>query len=82
MLFRSQAIRFHHKPSEGPKLAALIHLADYASRFLVNGGGWSSYAISVEQSSLAACGLKIEDIQRVVLRLCQDQESINSYASM
>jgi putative nucleotidyltransferase with HDIG domain len=77
-----QAIRFHHKPSEGPKLAALIHLADYASRFLVNGGGWSSYAISVEQSSLAACGLKIEDIQRVVLRLCQDQESINSYASM
>ena len=76
------AIRFHHQPGQGPKLASLIHVADYASRYVGNPGGWSGYAITVDPSALGVCKLKMEDIQRVVLRLCQDRESIESYASM
>lgn len=76
------AIRFHHQPGQGPKLASLIHVSDYASRYVGNPGGWSGYAITVDPSALGVCKLKMEDIQRVVLRLCQDRESIESYASM
>jgi len=75
-------IRFHHEPGNGPKLSSLIHVADYASRYIGNPGGWSGYAITVDPSAAGMCQLRLEDVQRVVLRLCQDRDSIESYASM
>jgi putative nucleotidyltransferase with HDIG domain len=78
----SDAVAFHHQPSKDHKLASLVHLADYASRFVSNPGGWSSYAIKVDPAALAICHLRLDDIQRVVLHVSQDRGTIDTYANI
>jgi HD-like signal output (HDOD) protein len=78
----SDAVAFHHQPTKDHKLASIVHLADYASRFVSNPGGWSSYAIKVDPSALATCKLRLDDIQRVVLHVSQDRATIDTYANI
>jgi len=63
-------------------LGSLVHLADYASRFVANPGGWSSYAIKVDPAALAICHLRLDDIQRVVFHVSQDRAAIDNYATI
>ena len=78
----SDAVAFHHQPTKDHKLASLVHLADYASRFVNNPGGWSSFAIKIDPTALATCHLRLEDIQRVVLHVSQDRATIDTYANI
>lgn len=78
----SDAVAFHHEPAKDQKLAAVVHLADYASRYVANPGGWSSYAIKVDPAALATCKLRLDDIQRVVLHVSQDRSAIETYANI
>lgn len=78
----SDAVAFHHQPAQDQKLASIVHLADYASRFVANPGGWSSYAIKVDPAALAICHLRLDDIQRVVFYVSQNRETIETYANI
>jgi putative nucleotidyltransferase with HDIG domain len=78
----ADAVAYHHRPRGDQKIAAIVHLADYASRFVVNPGGWSGYAILVDPSALAICRLRLEDLQRVGLHVGQDRKAIDNYVSM
>ena len=76
------AVAFHHQPTKDHPLASIIHLADYASRFISNPGGWSSYAVTVDPTALATCKLRLDDIQRVVFHVAQDRATVETYANI
>lgn len=78
----TDAVAFHHQPQKDQKLAALIHLADYASRFVTNPGGWSGYATKVDPAAFEICHLRPDDIQLVVLHVIQDRASIEKYSNI
>ncbi len=77
-----EAVAFHHQPTKDQRLASIIHLADYAARFISNPGGWSSYAVKVDPAALATCKLSLDDIQRVVFHVSQDRETVSTYANI
>ena len=76
------AVAFHHQPTKDHWPASIIHLADYASRFISNPGGWSSFAVKVDPAALATCNLRLDDIQRVVFHVALDRETVDTYANI
>ena len=76
------AVAFHHQPAKDQKLASIIHLADYSSRFISNPGGWSSYAVTFDPAALATCKLRLDDIQRVVFHVSQDRATVDTYSNI
>jgi putative nucleotidyltransferase with HDIG domain len=75
------AVTFHHAPSKEQKLSSIIHLADYAARFVKPPGGFWNLSIPVNADSLDACKLRLVDFERVVIHIANTREEVEQYAT-
>ena len=75
------AIEHHHTPSPSHQLAAIVHIGDYAARYINATGGLQSFRILLNPEALEISQLRLDDIERVILHILHDQETLNLYTS-
>lgn len=75
------AIRHHHNPKASHQMAAIVHVADYASRFISATGGLANFRVKLKPEALEFSGLRVDDIERVILNILNDQETLNLYTA-
>lgn len=73
------AVRYHHSPTAKHPLAAIVHIADYAARFITATGGFLNFRVKLKTEALEISKLNLSDLERVILHILHDKETLRLY---
>lgn len=74
-----EAVANHHQPvtQPGPKLSALVHVADVIALEAGTAPGWGSYAMRPDEAAVTALGLDRENIENLIISACDSLERVD-----